>query len=55
MIYLASPIHSKIKLFAENTSIFPVVYDTHKNADNITKGFETISKWSNQYKMNFYY
>lgn len=37
MIYLASPIHSKIKLFAENTSIFPVVYDTHKNADNITK------------------
>ena len=44
----------KCYFFANDVSIFSVVRDTKKSANNMTKVLETIGhKWGNQWKMSF--
>ena len=44
---------SEAKLFADGTSLFPVVYEESVTAEKLNKDLETISKWAYQWKMQF--
>ena len=44
---------SKANLFADDTSLFSVVYDESATAKRLNKDLETISKWAHQWKMQF--
>ena len=44
---------SEAKLFADDTSLFSVVYDESVTAEKRNKELETISKWADQWKMKF--
>ena len=50
---LAKGILSTVKLFADNTSIFPVVNNINVSADQLNKDLEKISMWAYQWKMSF--
>ena len=41
------------KLFADDTSLFPVVHDSQKSANDFNKDLEIIYIWAFQWKMNF--
>ena len=44
---------SEAKLFAYDTSLFSVVYDESVTVEKLNKDLETISKWAQQWKMQF--
>ena len=44
---------SEAKLFADDTSLFTVVYDMDIQADKLNRDLEIISNWAHQQKMQF--
>ena len=50
---LVGNLTSEVKLFADDTSLFSVVYDESVTAEKLNKDLETISKWAHQWKMQF--
>ena len=50
---LVDKLSSEAKLFADNTSLFSVVYDEKVTAEKLNKDLETISEWAHQWKMQF--
>ena len=50
---MVNNLSSEAKLFADDTSLFFVVYDELVAAEKLNKDLETISKWAHQWKMQF--
>ena len=50
---LVDNISSETKLFADNTSLFTLVYDTDVAADKLNRDLEVISDWVHQWKIQF--
>ena len=50
---LVDNLSSEAKLFADNTSLFSVVYNESVTTEKLSKDLETISKWAHQWKMQF--
>ena len=50
---LVDNLSSEAKLFADDTSLFSVVYDEKVTAEKFNKDLETISKGAHQWKMQF--
>ena len=50
---LVDNISSEAKLFADDTSLFTVVYDEEIAADQLNKDLKIISEWAYQWKMQF--
>ena len=50
---LVDNISSDAKLFADDTSLFTVVYDVDVAADKLNRDLEVISNWAHQWKMQF--
>ena len=50
---LVDNISSDAKLFADDTSLFTVVYDIDVAADKLNRDLEVISNWAHQWKMRF--
>ena len=50
---LVDNISSDAKLFADDTSLFTVVYDVDFAADKLNRDLEVISNWAHQWKMQF--
>ena len=46
-------ISSKAKLFADDTSLFKVVYDVDIAANKLNRDLESISIWAYQWKIQF--
>ena len=44
---------SEAKLFADDTSLFTVVYDIGITADKLNRDIYNISNWAHQWKMQF--
>ena len=54
MVYindLVDDISSDAKLFADNTSLFTVVYDEITSANQLNRDLKIISEWTYQWKM----
>ena len=50
---LVDNLSSEAKLFADDTSLFSVVYDESISAEKLDKDLEAVSKWTHQWKMQF--
>ena len=50
---MVNNLSSEAKLFADDTSLFSVVYDEKVVAEKLNKDTETISKWARQWEMQF--
>ena len=50
---LVDKFSSEAKLFADDTSLFSVVYDEKVAAEKLNKDLETMSKWAHQWKTQF--
>ena len=50
---LTEGLTTKVKLFADDTSLFSVVHDTETSAKDLNKDLKIISNWASQWKMNF--
>ena len=50
---LENGIKSKIKFFADDTSLFSVVHDPATSASDLNHDLTLISSWANQWKMSF--
>ena len=50
---LVDNLTSEAKLFANDTSLFSVVYDESVTAQKLNKDLEVISRWAHQWKMQF--
>ena len=50
---LVDNISSEAKLFADDTSLFTVVYDVDIAADQLNRDLKVISNWAHQWKMQF--
>ena len=50
---LVDNLSSEAKLFADDTSLFSVVYNELVTTEKLSKDLETISKWAHQWKMQF--
>ena len=50
---LVDNISSQAKLFADDTSLFTVVYDVDIAADQLNRDLKVISNWAHQWKMQF--
>ena len=50
---LVDNISSEAKLFADDTSLFTVVYDVDIAANKLSRDLEIISIWAYQWKMHF--
>ena len=50
---LTEDLSSNAKLFADDTSLFSVIYDIQTFTNNLNKDLERIGKWDTQGKMNF--
>ena len=50
---LVNNVSSEAKLFADDTSLFTVVYDADVAADKLNRDLDIISNWDNQWKMQF--
>ena len=50
---LIDNISSETKLFADDTSLFAVVYDVDIAADQLNRDLVIISNWAHQWKMQF--
>ena len=56
MIYindLKEGLTTNLKLFADDTSLFSVVYDSQTSANDLNKDLKLINDWVFQWKMNF--
>ena len=51
--YLSCGLSSKIKLFADDTSLFSVVHDVTQSTNELNDDLEKISNWAYQWKMSF--
>ena len=50
---LSNDIKSNCKLFADDTSLFPVVHDIDASANDLNHDLEKISEWAFQWKTKF--
>ena len=50
---LVDNISAEAKLFADDTSLFTIVYDVDVAADKLDRDLEVISNWAHQWKMQF--
>ena len=50
---LETNIKCKVKFFADDTSLFSIVYDPHLTACDLNNDLRTISNWAHQWKMSF--
>ena len=50
---LSVDIVSTVKLFADYTSLFPIVYDPNTSTNELNKDLQKISEWAYQRKMSF--
>ena len=50
---LVDNISSEAKIYADDSSVFTVVYDVDIAADQLNRDLEIISNWSHQWKMQF--
>ena len=50
---LVDDISSDAKLFADDTSLFTVVYDEITSANQLNRDLKIISEWAYQWKMQF--
>ena len=50
---LTEDLSSNAKLFADDTSLFSVIYDIQTSTNNLNKDLERIGKWDTQGKMSF--
>ena len=50
---LSVDIISTVKLFADNTSLFPTVHDANTTACELNKNLQKIAEWAHQWKMSF--
>ena len=50
---LTEGLTTNVKLFADNPSLFSVVYDTQRSAKDLNKDLKLINNWAFQWKMNF--
>ena len=50
---LAEGLTTDAKLFPDNISLFSVVHDAQKSANDLNKDLEIINNWAFQWKMNF--
>ena len=50
---LPDGLSSNVKLFADDTSLFSVVYDIHSSASVLNKDLKTINEWALQWKLSF--
>ena len=50
---LSDGLSSSVKRFADDTSLFSVVYDIHSSASNLNKDLKSINEWAFQWKMSF--
>ena len=50
---LVDNISSEAKLFADDTSLFAVVYDVDIATDQLNRDLKVISNWAHQWKMQF--
>ena len=50
---LVDNVSSEAKLFADDTSLFTVVYDADIAADKLNRDLDIISNWAHQWKMQF--
>ena len=51
--HLTEGLTTNVKLFADDTSLFSVVYNTQTSANDLNKGLKIINNWTLQWKMNF--
>ena len=47
---LSNDVKSKCKLFADDTSLFPVVHDINTSANNLNHDLQKINEWAFQWK-----
>ena len=50
---LANDLKSDVKMFADDTSLFSVVDDVDRTAEELTSDLETVNLWACQWKMQF--
>ena len=50
---LPSKLRCSAKLFADDTSLFPVVENVNETTTSLNKDLENINKWAHQWKMSF--
>ena len=50
---LSDGIISNVKPFADDTSIFSTIHDSHTSASNLTSDLQKISEWAFKWKMSF--
>ena len=50
---LSIDILSTVKLFADNTSLFSIIYDAKATAYELDKDLQKIAEWLHQWKMSF--
>ena len=53
MNYLLNGLNSNVKLFADDTSLFPVVHNITDSANLLNSDLSKINEWALQWKMNF--
>ena len=44
---------STVKLFADHTSLFPIIHDVKTTAYELNKDLQETAEWSHQWKMSF--
>ena len=50
---LSEGLSTNAKIFAEDTSLFPVIHDSHTSANVLNKHLKMIHNWAFQWKMIF--
>ena len=50
---LADNLASDVRLFADDTSLFTIVYDEAVSAQVLNSDLKTIEEWAHQWKMQF--
>ena len=51
--YLPDGIHSNVKIFADDTSIFSVITDNIRDSVTLNYDLNLVSKWADRWKMSF--
>ena len=50
---ISDNLESDVKLFADDTSLFSVVFDSHLSAQTLNDDLAKINSWATQWKMSF--
>ena len=53
MISLSDHLITKVKLFVDDTSPFPVLHNVNTSANNLKNDLSKINDWATQWKMSF--